>query len=538
MATLLFLGASVSQTAAIRRARELGHRVVAVDGDRHAVAFPLCDVAETVDFSDVDRVAEVARRHGAAAVLAISTDRAVVPAARVARLLGLPGVGVEVAVAMTNKAVMRTALQAAGVPQPAFRVVRGPADLAGEPIFPAVLKPSDSGGQRGVFLVRDVDEARDRLDEALRFTRNGVALLEEHVAGTEVNGLFAVRAGEPSLLTLSDRLRPEGAGFGVGWAHAYPSALPDETLERVRQVAEDAIRALGLRDGIAFPQLIAAPDGSVRVVEVAARIAAGQMADLVMLGTGIDVFRVAFALALGEPVPDGAVEPRFRRPIAIRFLTAAPGVLPVGEVTAVEGLERVRAAEGVLAADLYFAAGARLRPVQVDADRSGYVIATAETPVRALELADRASALLTVHTRQARRRRRLPELALVAAALVGVAVALAVGERGKLHHALVTATRVDARLSPACRCPHDVAHIAFRLLHAGPVGVAIVNAVGRTVDTLRADAPARPGPEALVWRGTNARGGRVPDGVYRPEINFPRLHRTVVLPHSIVVEAG
>src|SRR5712672_2066352 len=75
MATLLFLGASVSQLPAIRYAREAGHRVVAVDGDPNAVAFAFCDVAENVDFTDVDRVSEIALRAGVEGVLAISTDR-------------------------------------------------------------------------------------------------------------------------------------------------------------------------------------------------------------------------------------------------------------------------------------------------------------------------------------------------------------------------------------------------------------------------------------------------------------------------------
>jgi hypothetical protein len=54
--------------------------------------------------------------------------------------------------------------------------------------------------------------------------------------------------------------------------------------------------------------------------------------------------------------------------------------LPIGTITSIDGLDAVRSSEGVLAADLYVGVGATIRPVQVDADRSGYVIATAETP--------------------------------------------------------------------------------------------------------------------------------------------------------------
>ena len=132
------------------------------------------------------------------------------------------------------------------------------------------------------------------------------------------------------------------------------------------------------------------------VVEVAARIPAGQMADLVRLGTGTDLVEIALAQAIGQPVSDAMVEPRFDRPIAIRFLTASPGILPLGKVVRVTGLEGIRTAPGVLQADLYIQIGETIHPVQVDADRRGYVIATADNANTALELAQQATHQLHV----------------------------------------------------------------------------------------------------------------------------------------------
>jgi biotin carboxylase len=262
--------------------------------------------------------------------------------------------------------------------------------------FPAVLKPVDSGGQRGVFRLDSFAELRARLRETLAHSRNGTAILEHYVEGAELNAIVVVRGGEPVLLTLSDRLRPPGRGFGVGWIHLYPSELDRAWLDAAGETALAAVRALGLRDGIAFPQLILTDDGEPFVVEVAARIPAGQMADLVRLAIGVDLVEVALRQAFALAVPDELVEPRFRRPLAIRFFTASPGILPTGRVVAVDGLDRVRAAAGVLEADLYIRPGETIRPVQVDADRRGYVIATAADPQAALELAGRAARELVV----------------------------------------------------------------------------------------------------------------------------------------------
>jgi biotin carboxylase len=351
---------------------------------------------------------------------------------------------------MTNKAAMRAGLAAANVRQPPYAIVSQPNDIAnlgGSVPFPAVLKPTDSGGQRGVFLVDGPEEAERMLAETLALSRSGTAILEEYVSGVELNGLLVVRGGNPTLLTLSDRLRPRGLGFGVGWIHSFPSSFPAGTLAEAQEVAFAAVEALGLEDGIAFPQLIVSSSG-VQVVEVAARIAAGQMADLVHYGTGISLFAIAIAQALGEPVDDDLVTPAFVRPLVIRFLTARPGVLPVGTVKAIEGLDRVRAAPGVLEANLYFDVGTTIGPLQVDADRRGYVIATAGTAAAALQLADEASKELEVRTSEQQvgpnsSERKTPMLSrrlqLVAAfLLVLLAVCVVVlTEDARIDHALV-----------------------------------------------------------------------------------------------------
>jgi len=397
--TVLFLGASVSQLPAIKQARRSGLRVVAVDGDPAAIGLVEADAEEAVDFTDLDRVIEVARAERVDAVVAISTDRAVPIAAAVADRLGLPGIGTETAHVMTDKAAMRTRLRRHGVPQPAFEVLTDHVDPTWQLDavgIPAVLKPTDSGGQRGVYRIDDRASLAERLPVTLGFSRGRQAILEQYIDGHELNGIVVARAGEPVLLTLSDRLRPPGAGFGVGWIHLYPSQLDPAHLQKAGDIAIAAVRALGLRDGIAFPQLLVTDAGDVRVVEVAARVPAGQMADLVRLGNGTDLIEIALTQALGHTVPDSMVEARFHRPLAVSFLTASTGILPTGTVVAVDGLDRVRAAPGVLEAGLYIELGETIRAVQVDADRRGYVIATAGNAEDALDLARQASHRLRV----------------------------------------------------------------------------------------------------------------------------------------------
>jgi biotin carboxylase len=397
--TVLFVGAGRHQRRAILRARELGLRVAAVDRNADAPGLREADIAKVVDFSDVAAVLKATARLRLDGVLTVSADRAVPVVAAVAEARGLPGIGVETAHLMTHKVAMRRALADAGVPQPRFAAIRSLSErhrAADEVGFPAVLKPADSGGQRGVFRVESVDDVERHLHEALIASPTGEAILEEFVDGTEMNGIVIARDGEAIPLTLSDRLRPPGVGFGVGWIHVYPATIFGHQLEEAEEVARRTVSALGLRTGIAFPQLIAAPDGRVVVVECAARIPGGQMADLVRVAVGVDLVEVQIRMALGDELPDELVTPRFKQPLAIRFLTASPGPLPTGVVKRIGPLDKVLAFPGVVQADVYLQVGETIRPVRLDGDRRGYVIATADTNIEALDRAEAASRLLDV----------------------------------------------------------------------------------------------------------------------------------------------
>jgi biotin carboxylase len=333
-------------------------------------------------------------------VLTVSADRAVPVVAAVTERLGLPSIGIETAHLMTHKIAMRRTLADAGVPQPRFAAVRTLADGRGALAtvgLPAVLKPVDSGGQRGVFRLDDAGDLEAHLHAALAESPTRETIVEAFTEGTEMNGIVIARGGEAQLVTLSDRLRPPGIGFGVGWIHVYPASIYGDQLELAESAAVQAVHALGLRDGIAFPQLIASPDGGVSVVEVAARIPGGQMADLVRHAVGVDLVEVALRQALGEPVPDELALPHFQQPLAIRFLTAQPGPLPIGRVSWIGSLEPVLDAEGVVQAETYLQVGETIRPVRLDGDRRGYVIAVADTSVEALARAKAAARLLRVH---------------------------------------------------------------------------------------------------------------------------------------------
>jgi biotin carboxylase len=338
--------------------------------DRHAL----------VSTEDEDGVEEVARGEAVAGLIAPGIDWPVAIAARIAARLALPHpVAPDVAEATVSKVRQREAFARAGVPQPRWRLVSSP---EGPVELPCVVKPPDRQGQVAVSLVREPDEVRPALDEALAASRGGDALVEEWVDGPEVtvNG-FSVD-GRFRALTVTDRLTAEPPAFGVALAHAWPST---QAVEAAVEAAERAAAALGVREGPTYTQIRMAPDGP-RVIELAARLGGGQDGDLCDAALGIDLNALAIGAALGRQVE---VPPA--RPVGgacVAFLVPPPGVL-----RSVEGLEEARALQGVVDAITYRPPGWRFAPLRVGADRGGFVLTRGhsrdEALARAAAAADR-----------------------------------------------------------------------------------------------------------------------------------------------------
>jgi biotin carboxylase len=353
--TLVVLGGAPAQRQAVDAAHRLGALTVICDS-RPGVG----DVA--VSTEDTTAVLRVARERGADGLIAPGTDWPVRIAAYVAEDLRLPHpLDVATAVRCTNKIAQRETLDAAGVPQPAW-------SLDAPPSYPCVVKAPDRQGQRAMSVVARRDDVDAAATVARRASRSGRVVFEALVPGPEVtvNGFTVDGRFVPVAVTAREHF--DGAP-GVAQRHVYPSGLDDRA---AAEAAEAATRALGIRDGPSYTQLILSPDGP-RIMEVAARLGGGHDSEICRLAAGVDLAAEAVRAALGVPVDAAGLQPRPAGACVIEFLRA-----PEGELIA---------ADGPAEASFYHAPGHRYGPLRTATDRAGYVITQGATREEALDRA-------------------------------------------------------------------------------------------------------------------------------------------------------
>ena len=367
-------GGSRSQLGLLENARALGYEVCVVDGSESAPLLAEADHRIVRSFTEVDRVLGDLEAQGIepVAVATMGSDQAVVPTARLAERLGLPGLPLETARTVADKRRMRKAFEKAGVRCPRGREAAGfeEAEQAFHELGgPVVVKPVDGSAQRGVTEVRAEGELAPAFDRALAASRTGAVVLEQYLEGEEytVNGFLL--DGEYFPMSITRRLLHPPPPLGVCISHRYPSLLPNE--DELFAQARAASRAVGLETGPSYVQ-VRIQVGVPSVIEVGARLGGGKDAELAKLVTGFDAVRANVLWALGQLKREDLERAEPVAPCGlVRFVVAEPG--RIVRLDAAPAL----ALEGVHEAGFYWREGMTLPPLTSGAERLGYLLVSA-----------------------------------------------------------------------------------------------------------------------------------------------------------------
>jgi biotin carboxylase len=329
-------------------------------------------------------------------------DRPAVLAAHIARALGLPFHPPEAASISRNKLATRKALQAAGLPTPAF--LSAPLDVnpdswAAGLRYPVVVKPLALSGSRGVVRANtpvELAAAVERLRRLLaardvRLERDdvhGQVLVEDFISGTEyaVEGLLT--RGTLQVLAVIDKPDPLDGPFFEETIYRMPSAAPPQVEVRIIDAVCSACSAVGLDHGPVHAEcrVESGPDPRVYVLEIAARPIGGLCSRALRFGAGLSLEDVLLRHAIGENVSSYCRE------------DAASGVMMIpiprrGVLRRVDGVAAACAVDGIEDIRITAKPDTTLVPLPEGRSYLGFIFA------RAAAAADVDRALREAHAR-------------------------------------------------------------------------------------------------------------------------------------------
>lgn len=390
MKKLLIIGASILQLPAIKKAKELGHYVAVADFNSNAVGIPYADEFYNASTIDIDAICNVAKDFKPDGIMTLATDMPMRSIAAATSLLDLPGISMDTAIKSTDKGEMIKAFKEYGVESPWFYIIEKEEQLQEvmpKIEYPCILKPTDNAGSRGVMLVNSEAELMEAYQYSVSQSRGGWVILEEYMTGPEVSVEVMVVDGVPHVLQVTDKLTT-GAPYFVEMGHNQPSMLPEEDVERIKDLACRAVKSVGINCGPSHVEIKLTPNGP-KMVELGARMGGDCITThLVPLSTGVDMIKATIDVSLGL-TPD--ITPTLQKGSAIRFLDA-----PCGVISSIEGIEEAKLVNGVHEVSLTKAVGDEVTEIHSSLDRCGFVIAQCDSATEAIRGCEKAKGIISI----------------------------------------------------------------------------------------------------------------------------------------------
>lgn len=401
---IIIVGASDLVMPAYRLARNnLGLGIIAFDYNPEAPGMKYADIAIPVSTKDVatavSSAKDLAKRHQICGVFTCGADVEVTVAA-IAEALSLPGIPLDVAKRCNDKLLMHQYLDSVGFTDKARYCIvhsREEAIQSAATIgFPCIIKPLDNCASRGVQRIDSPDLLPEAYDLAASFntSKDGRVLIEEDLQGTKHTVEMIAWHGQWHLLSIID-------------THYISPRWPCETgLNTTKQslamqenmfiFASNVARLIGIDFNAHKIDINIAPDGSIKLIELTARLSGGfhcQYASPLAFGSN-DIL-AALKLAIGMPLEMEDIRHKYEKGSAVRAAFPKPG-----RVVAINGVDEAMASPGVAEVFVWCKVGDHVGPYLNSADRPAFVIASGETTDEAIANAERAINLLDIKTIQ------------------------------------------------------------------------------------------------------------------------------------------
>lgn len=295
---VLILGVASTQMDALLELKDMGCETYAIGMAKDGPGADVADHFDIINILDEEGVTNHIINNKIDVVYSTGSDLAMPVACRLSEKLGLPHfVSSKAAYICNHKNAMRETLTQECKGNIPYQVLEETEQITIE--FPAILKPSDSQGQRGIFLINSQEEFEAHFKEAKEYSREGKVIVEKYIDGPEVSVNGYMVNGELKYIVASDRdTWPEYTG--LIHKHTVPSvAVSDKAKATMQTIVEDACNRVGIMNGPVYFQMKVEGD-TPYIIEMTPRLDGCHMWNILARATGVNLMKLVFSHLLNN----------------------------------------------------------------------------------------------------------------------------------------------------------------------------------------------------------------------------------------------
>ncbi|MFU0790282.1 ATP-grasp domain-containing protein [Virgibacillus proomii] len=364
---ILILGVASVQMDAINELKELGYETHAIAMAKDGPGADLADYFEEINILDENSIINYIKENKISAVYSIGSDLAIPVASSISEKLDLPlFVTEDTARFCNNKNLMRGKLGNDFFGNVKFQIVENIEDDI-KINYPFILKPTDSQGQRGVFLINSFEDYVNNYNKAKEYSRSGLVILEQYISGPELSVNGYIVNGELVFLIPSDRQTwPEYTG--LIHKHIVPSVnLAGDISDKMKLIIEKACSKLGINNGPVYTQM-KLEQGIPYIIEITPRLDGCHMWKILTYYTGVNLIKLTFQHLLENDVSElNKQYDNYRDSYVLEFICQKPK-------TAASYTDFENEIRNALYSFNYYNPGDIIRPVNGRFEKIGYFI--------------------------------------------------------------------------------------------------------------------------------------------------------------------
>ncbi len=312
MKKLMLLGGSAQQIVAIETAKRMGYYTVLCDYLPDNPGQYTADKFYQVSTTDKEAVLNAAKAECIDGILAYASDPAAPTAAYVAEKLNLHGNPYKSVDILSNKHKFRKFLEEHNFCTPKAKgyenIGSAVNDIKGG-IFklPVMVKPVDSSGSKGVSCIENVDNAYEKIKNAMDMSRSNNIIVEEYVQkfgyqiagdGLSVDGKLVFRC------FANDHFDSACVNPFVPTAASFPYNMPNDIHEKIHSEIQRLLDLLNMKTSTYNFDIRIDKDYNVYLMEIAPRDGGNYIPQVIKHSTGVDLVECSIKAAMGVPVDD------------------------------------------------------------------------------------------------------------------------------------------------------------------------------------------------------------------------------------------
>lgn len=301
---VLVLGVGNAQVDFIKFCKSKNYEVHSCSYKNEGRGIELSDYFSVINIIDSKNVEDYVLKNKIDIVYSTGSDLAMPTLTRVSQKLKLPCfISAETALTCNDKTKLRGILKIHPEYNVSSQKIKKESDLKRWNTYPAIIKPADSQGQRGIQELSDEKSLVDSFNNAIKHSITDTVIIEEYIDGFEISINLYVVNGNIKFDFISERISFDEYPGGIIKRHLYPVKKYYDK-GRVMDMCNKLIKTLKINDGPAYLQVKIDNKGNPKLIEITPRLDGCHMWRLIKEIKRVSLFEILISHLSNKKIND------------------------------------------------------------------------------------------------------------------------------------------------------------------------------------------------------------------------------------------